>query len=69
MRSINKLLTSWKKVGLNIVPVNIIIVFFLQKRKEGTLYMRIDYRAFKANTIIDTYPVPCIDDILNHLGG
>ena len=31
--------------------------------------MHIDYRSLNANTIIDAYLIPCIDDILDHLGG
>ena len=67
MRPINKLLTSRKKVGFNLVPVNITIFFI--KKKEGTLDICIDYRALNANTIINAYPIPCIDDILDFLQG
>ena len=31
--------------------------------------MYIDYRAFNANTIINAYPIPRIDDILDFLQG
>ena len=31
--------------------------------------MCIDYRAFNTNTIIDAYPTPYVDDILDYLGG
>ena len=31
--------------------------------------MCIEYRALNANTIINAYPIPRIEDILDHLGG
>ena len=69
MRSISKSLTSCKKVRLNIIPVNITLLLFFIKKKEGTLCMCIYYRAINANTIIDAYPIPCINNILDCLRG
>ena len=66
-KAINKSLTSWKKVGINLVPVNTAILFFLIKKKEGTLHMCIEYRALNISTIINAYPIPCIEDIPNFL--
>ena len=43
-------------------------LFFVKKTK-GTLYICINYRALDAKIIIDAYPIPCIDNILNCLGG
>ena len=70
MRSINKLLTSWKKgwIQPSTSQYNHPPSFFV-KKKEGTLCMCIDYRALNANTIIDAYPIPRIDNILDCLGG
>ena len=69
MRSINELLTPWKKgwIPLSSSQCNYPLLFV--KKKEGTLHMCIDYRALNANTTIDTYLIPCIDNILDHLGG
>ena len=35
MRSINKLLPSWKKVGIKLLQVNITTLFFLQGRNRA----------------------------------
>ena len=42
-------------------------VFMVQK-KDGTHRFCIDYRKLNAVTKADTYPLPCIDDLLDQLG-
>ena len=42
-------------------------ILFVHK-KGGELRMCIDFRALNANTIIDRYPIPHINDILDRLG-
>ena len=37
------------------------------KKKDGRLRMCIDYRAFNNNTMLDRYPLPRIDDLLDCL--
>ena len=39
------------------------------KKRESTLHTCIDYKALNATTITDAYPISCIDNILNYLGG
>ena len=39
------------------------------RKKDGTLRMCIDYRALNNNTIVNRYPLPRIDDILDRLSG
>ena len=43
-------------------------ILFVRK-KTGELRMCVDYRSLNSNTVIDRYPLPRIDDILDRLGG
>ena len=37
------------------------------KKKDGRLRLCEDYRALNKNTIVDSYPLPCIDELLSRL--
>ena len=39
------------------------------KKKDGKLRMCIDYRQLNSNTILDSYPLPRIDELLTRLKG
>jgi hypothetical protein len=43
-------------------------VLFVHK-KDGTLRMCVDYRAFNKATVKNWYPLPCIDDLFDRLSG
>ena len=37
-------------------------------QKKGKLRVHLDYRNYNSNTIIDRYPIPQIDNILDKIG-
>ena len=42
---------------------------FLVKKKDGTLWMCVDYRPLNAVTIKNKYPLPHIDTLFDQLAG
>jgi len=44
------------------------LVLFV-KKKDGTLRLRIDYHQLNKLTIKNRYPLPCIDDMFDHIRG
>ena len=38
------------------------------RKKDGTLRMCVDYRTLNANTRVDRYPIPRIDELFDKLG-
>ena len=38
------------------------------RKKDGSLRMCVDYRTLNANTRVDRYPIPRIDELLDKLG-
>ena len=69
MGSISKLLTFWKKVRFNLVPVNITILFLLSRRKRA-LYIcaLIIEHLMQIQQLIPTLS-HVFDNILDYLGG
>ena len=42
---------------------------FVKKKKDGTLWMCVDYRPLNVVTIKNKYPLPCIDTLFDQLAG
>ena len=69
MNARDKLIPCYQKAGLILAQVNTTIPSCLLEKRDGTLRMCIDYCSINNNTIINQYPLPRIDDILDCLGG
>ena len=69
MNARDKLITCYQKAGLSLAQVNTTIPSCLLEKKDGTLRMCIDYHSINNNTVVNQYPLPRIDDILDRLGG
>ena len=44
-------------------------MLFAEKKGGGSLRLCVDYRSLNANTVIDAWPLPCIDNLLSQLKG
>ena len=55
------------KIRVSDSPYGAPILF--AKKKDGRLRLCIDYRALNKNTILDSYPLPCIEELLSPLKG
>ena len=45
------------------------IMPFLLRKKDGSMCMCIDFHTLNANTHVDWFPIPHIDDLLDQLHG
>ena len=45
------------------------ILFFLHAKRDGSLRLLFDFHSLNANTHLDQYPIPCIDELLDRLSG
>ena len=41
----------------------------LVRKRDGTIRMCIDYQRLNNMSCVDAYPTPCIDDLIDQLGG
>ena len=69
MNARDKLITCYQNDGLSLAQINTTIPSSLLEKKDGTLRMCIDYHSINNNTVVNQYPPPRIDDIIDCLGG
>ena len=43
--------------------------FYLLRKKDGHLRLCVDYQALNKNTMVDSYPLPHINELLSRLQG
>ena len=55
------------KIWVSDSPYGAPILF--AKEKDGQLCLCVDYHALNKNTIFDSYPLPCIEELLSQLKG
>ena len=46
-----------------------LFIFLFAQKKSGALRLCVDYVYLNANTVVDHYPLPHIDELLNCLSG
>lgn len=51
----------------SVSPWGALVIFF--KKKDGTLWLCINYRMLNKATVKNKYPLPCIDDIFDQMKG
>ena len=65
-RTIQELLDKgWIRPSSSLFASSVVLV----KKKDGTLRMCVDYRALNKRTIMNKYPIPRIDELLDKLHG
>ena len=61
------MLLEFNRISPSNSPYGAPIMF--AKKKDGQLRMCTDYQALNKKTIIDSYPLPCVDELLARLHG
>ena len=69
--ALKKKINEWLELG-HIVPLASPYghpILFAKNKGGGGLHLCINYHFLNANTVTDTWLLPCIDDLLSHLKG